>query len=185
MELSTAEWAHVQRIALAEARRRCHHNPAFAEDLAAAVVEKLLRAEPQIKPGGLDAYVRAAVLNTYLDDKAKADAAMRGGSPLQLDELTAEVAQAILDAVLISLSPSAIVIRRQREQSRMRLYLEIVDGLPPRKRELVLLAAQGLPQAEIAERLGYASADSVKTTLNRIYKEIRSAVEVRGSDLSS
>ena len=39
--------------------------------------------------------------------------------------------------------------------------------------ELVQLVAEDTPQADIAEIMGYANADSVKVTLNRIRKKIK------------
>ena len=45
--------------------------------------------------------------------------------------------------------------------------------LTPRERELIQLVAQDSPQSEIAEIMGYANADSVKVTLNRIRKRIK------------
>lgn len=52
--------------------------------------------------------------------------------------------------------------------------------LNDRERELIQLVAEGTPQAEIAEIMGYGSADSVKTTLNRLRRKVLAAAELGG-----
>ena len=64
-----------------------------------------------------------------------------------------------------------------REQAGVLLAM-----LNPRERELVQLVAEGTPQSEIAEIMGYANADSVKVTLNRIRKKIKDGSDAAGLD---
>ena len=52
--------------------------------------------------------------------------------------------------------------------------------LTPRERELIQLVAEDTPQADIAEIMGYANADSVKVTLNRIRKKIKDGSDAAG-----
>lgn len=52
--------------------------------------------------------------------------------------------------------------------------------LNDRELELIQLVAEGTPQAEIAEVMGYRNADSVKTTLNRLRRKVLDAAEQGG-----
>ena len=55
----------------------------------------------------------------------------------------------------------------------------------PRERELFQLVAEDTPQSEIAEIMGYANADSVKVTLNRIRKKIKDGADEAGGGIST
>ncbi len=89
-----------------------------------------------------------------------------------------------------------------RKQGRRALQLFLQDGQPSsregllrqqadllvaqlseRELELVRAVAESLSHAEIAERMGYAGADSVKTTLARIRRKITAAAESAGIDV--
>ena len=71
-----------------------------------------------------------------------------------------------LNRFLLGRSSSWVAIFR--EQAGVLLAM-----LTPRDRELIQLVAEDTPQADIAEIMGYANADSVKVTLNRIRKKIK------------
>lgn len=53
----------------------------------------------------------------------------------------------------------------------------ILAQLSPRERELIQLTVEGTPQQEIAEIMGYAGADSVKATLNRLRRKVLDAMD--------
>lgn len=58
-----------------------------------------------------------------------------------------------------------------------------MDLLTAKERQLIELQAQGVPQAEIAEILGYANANSVKATLNRIRRRLEDEAHRQGQPL--
>jgi DNA-directed RNA polymerase specialized sigma24 family protein len=59
----------------------------------------------------------------------------------------------------------------------------LIGQLSERELELVLGVADGMSHADIAARMGYAGADSVKTTLARIRRKILAAAESAGIDV--
>lgn len=58
----------------------------------------------------------------------------------------------------------------------------LLAQLDAQETEFVLLVASGYSQAEIADILGYANADVVKTTLNRKRKHLKGIAEGAGLD---
>ena len=55
-----------------------------------------------------------------------------------------------------------------------------VEQMTPKERRLIDLVANDVPQSEIAEILGYASADSVKVTLSRLRRRLLQAAQEQG-----
>jgi RNA polymerase sigma factor (sigma-70 family) len=190
MELTDEQWTQVRAVAEAKAMQMTHGDHVRSQDLAAAVVERLLMSQAEIADGRLSAYVREMVKNAYLDQRAKQDAAYRGGPSLKhpMDEeihaIAAEVA-GVFQYSLLSKSPSAKFLRREQDDARAAAYQEILASLPERKRSLVRMAAEGYSHKDIAQALGYANAGVVKTTLHRVYKDIRERFDLRASDYFS
>lgn len=184
MELTDEQWARAREVADAKALKLTHGDHVRAQDLASVVIEKLFITEAVIDPDKLDAYVRTMARNTYLDQMDRRNAAYRGRTIKKAamdDSLYAEVA-GVFKYQLNSTSPSRKLIRREAQQARAQAYMDILASLPDRQRELVRLAAEGMPYAEIASRLQYANANVVKATLHRTYRKIREQFDLRYSD---
>jgi RNA polymerase sigma factor (sigma-70 family) len=187
MELTDQQWLDVRKVAEAKAMQMTHGDAARSEDIASIVIEKLLVRDVEIQPGKLNAYVREMVKNTYLDQKAKQNAAYRGGPSFKhpMDEEIhgiAELVAGIFKYGLMTSGPSAKVIRREREDARLAAYEEILASLPEKKRQMVRMAAEGRSHKEIAQELGYANAGVVKSSLQRVYRQIAETYDLRYGD---
>lgn len=190
MELADDQWSEVRQVAEAKAMQMTHGDVTLSEDLASLVVEKLLVHEGEIQPGRLKAYVREMVKNAYLDRKAKQNAAYRGGPSLKhpMDEdihALAEEVAGVFKYGLMSSSPSAKLVRRERQDARLAAYEQILASLPEKKQRLVRMAAEGRSRSDIARELGYANAGVVTKTLQRVYRDIREQFDLRYSDYFS
>ena len=73
----------------------------------------------------------------------------------------------------LGLSPSAWHSRYERMRRQMEVSRSMLASLGQADRRLVVLSLQGVPSAEIAEELGYASADVVRQKRRRIYARLR------------
>lgn len=184
MELSDQQWAEVWSASLAKAMHLTRGDIDGAQDLAALVMEKLLTRDDDV-PANLIGYVRAMTQNAYLDERSRQRAAFRGGgSSLKhpMDESIFGVEGVVMQA-LVAESPSAEYIRNERRALQIALCRQILAALPERHRELLSLAATGATHAQIAEQLGYASAQVVTQTLRRLYLKIREDLDVGPGDV--
>jgi RNA polymerase sigma factor (sigma-70 family) len=190
VELTDQQWLEVRKVAESKAMQMTRGDVARSEDIASIVIEKLLVRDIQVQPGRLNAYVREMVKNTYLDQKAKQNAAYRGGPsrarPMDedLERLFKEVGGVFKRGLLTS-GPSAKVIRRERQDARLAAYQQILASLPEKKQRLVRMAAEGYSHRDIAEELGYANAGVVTTSLHRVYRDIREQFDLRYADYFS
>lgn len=184
MELTDEQWEQARQVAESKALRLTHGDHARSQDLASAVMEKLFLTDAEVDPEKLDAYVRTMTRNAYLDQQDRMNAAYRGQTVKRADmgeALYAEV-EGVFRYQLHSTSPSIKFARRQAQDARTAAYMEILASLPKKQRDLVRLAAEGVPYAEIADQLGYANANVVKATLHRTYRRIREQFDLRYSD---
>ncbi|TXH41764.1 MAG: sigma-70 family RNA polymerase sigma factor [Actinobacteria bacterium] len=151
------------RIALAKG---C--SPEDAEDIAQTGLERLLCQDPP--PDNPDAWVTRTARNLVADH-------YRRRRPATTDERPDALAAFVRLAAPTSLEGMADVTRRQLESHLARV-------LTDRELRVAALKADGLSLAEIAERLGYANAATVKTTLARIRVKLAALtaelVEFRG-----
>lgn len=190
MQLTDEQWAEVRQVAEAKAMQMTHGDVMRSQDLASLVIEKLLAREGDIQPGAVKAYVREMVKNAYLDAQAKQHAAYRGGPSLKhpMDEeihVIAEAVAGVFQYSLLSTSPSAKLIQRERADARSQAVAQIMASLPERKRQLLQMAAEGHSHRDIAQAMGYLNAGVVSATLQRVYREIRASFDLRPSDFFS
>ncbi len=116
-----------------------------ADDLVSITIGKLYRHWPRVGGGpGIDAYVRKALLRTWLDEKRR---------PWRREQPTEQLPE------LPSAEEFAVVSRAQ--------LLDLLDGLPPRRRAAVVLRLYcDLSVEETAEILG-CSVGTVKSQTAR------------------
>ena len=165
--MSTLEYQQVHEAATI--RARSHHSrpsPQDVEDIAQETVARFAKQEP----GSIDN--PAAWANTVAGNLCASLARSPGRRQADMDD---DDDPRALNRFLLGSSSSwgAIV----REQAGVLLAM-----LTPRERELIQLVAEDTPQSEIAEIMGYANADSVKVTLNRIRKKIKDGSDAAGLD---
>jgi RNA polymerase sigma-70 factor (sigma-E family) len=116
-----------------------------ADDLVSITISKLYRHWPRVgATPGIDAYVRKALLRTWLDEKRR---------PWRREQSVAELPE------LPAPAEFAVVSRAQ--------LLDLLDGLPPRRRAAVVLRLYcDLSVEETAEILG-CSVGTVKSQTAR------------------
>ena len=156
--MSTLECHQVHEAASIRARSHTTRpSPQDVEDIAQETVARYAKQEP----GSIDN--PAAWANTVASNLCASLARSPGRRQADMDD---DDDPRALNRFLLGSSSSwgAIV----REQAGVLLAM-----LTPRERELIQLVAEDTPQSEIAEIMGYANADSVKVTLNRIRKKIK------------
>jgi RNA polymerase sigma-70 factor (ECF subfamily) len=156
--MSTLEYQQVHEAATSRARSHpTRPSPQDVEDIAQETVARFAKQEP----GSIEN--PAAWANTVAGNLCASLARSPGRRQAEMDD---DDGPRALNRFLLGSSSSwgAIV----REQAGVLLAM-----LTPRERELIQLVAEDTPQSEIAEIMGYANADSVKVTLNRIRKKIK------------
>jgi RNA polymerase sigma-70 factor (ECF subfamily) len=164
--MSTLEYQQVHEAATIRARSHpTRPSPQDVEDIAQETVARFAKQEP----GSIEN--PAAWANTVAGNLCVNLARSQRGARPQMDDDD----PGALNRFLLGRSSSwgAIV----REQAGVLLAM-----LNPRERELIQLVAEDTPQSEIAEIMGYANADSVKVTLNRIRKKIKDGADAAGLD---
>ena len=163
--MSTLEYQQVHEAATIRARSHTTRpSPQDVEDVAQETVARFAKQEP----GSIEN--PAAWANTVAGNLCVNLARSPGRRQAEMDE---DDGPRALNRFLLGSSSSwgAIV----REQAGVLLAM-----LTPRERELVQLVAEDTPQSENAEIMGYANADSVKVTLNRIRKKIKDGADAAG-----
>ena len=163
--MSTLEYQQVHEAATIRARSHpTRPSPQDVEDIAQETVARFAKQEP----GSIEN--PAAWANIVAGNLCVNLARSPGRRQAEMDE---DDGPRALNRFLLGSSSSwgAIV----REQAGVLLAM-----LTPRERELVQLVAEDTPQSEIAEIMGYANADSVKVTLNRIRKKIKDGADAAG-----
>lgn len=171
--ISESSWGQMLAVAKAEAMRLTH-DEFHADDLAATVVKRLFQREADVSQEARDAYVRACVRNAFIDEIRRDGAAMRRGRAEELPLDDEPVGMRNFGGLPFSrTSPSNKVIRRERKVAAHELVERIFAVLNERQRLILMLAAGETSNEEIATMLGYASSDSVKTTIARLRKKIR------------
>ena len=162
--MSTLEYQQVHEAATIRARSHTTRpSPQDVEDVAQETVARFAKQEP----GSIEN--PAAWANTVAGNLCVNLARSQRGARPQMDDHD----PGALNRFLLGRSSSWVAI--VREQAGVLLAM-----LTPRERELIQLVAEDTPQAEIAEIMGYANADSVKVTLNRIRKKIKDGADSAG-----
>jgi RNA polymerase sigma-70 factor (ECF subfamily) len=165
--MSTLEYQQVHEAATIRARSHpTRPSPQDVEDIAQETVARYAKQEP----GSIEN--PAAWANTVAGNLCASLPRSPGRRrPADMDD---DDGPRALNRFLLGGNPTsrgAIV----REQAGVLLAM-----LTPRERELIQLVAEDTPQADIAEIMGYANADSVKVTLNRIRKKIKDGSDAAG-----
>lgn len=132
------------------------------EDYAAQAIEKLI--EQPTRPSNIEGWLALTIKRQYIDRFRKIQA--RGGaSNRELSDVEWEE-EMVIYAVG---SPSAIV---QRKES----VLEVLALLSDKEREILIMAAAGYDNHEIANHLGYRTNKIVATRIQQIREKVRNAL---------
>jgi RNA polymerase sigma-70 factor (ECF subfamily) len=164
--MSTLEYQQVHEAATIRARSHpTRPSPQDVEDIAQETVARYAKQEP----GSIEN--PAAWANTVAGNLCASLARSPGRPQSEPDD---DDGPRALNRFLLrgSASSQGAIARAQAST--------LLAMLSPRERELVQLVAEDTSQAEIAEIMGYANADSVKVTLNRIRKKIKDGADAAG-----
>jgi DNA-binding NarL/FixJ family response regulator len=121
--------------------------------------------------------VRVLILTTFDLDEHVYDALAAGASGFLLKDVTPEqLAQAIRvvasGEALLAPTVTSRLVRQFRDRARLRpAAVDVVAPLTDREREVLVLVAQGLSNAEIADRLVLSHA-TAKTHVSRILSKL-------------
>ena len=132
------------------------------EDYAAQAIEKLI--EQPTRPSNIEGWLALTIKRQYIDRFRKIQA--RGGASnreLSDDEWEEEM---VIFAVG---SPSALV---QRQES----VKEVLALLSDKEREILIMAAAGYDNHEIANYLNYRTNKIVATRIQQIREKVRNAL---------
>ena len=132
------------------------------EDYAAQAIEKLI--EQPTRPSNIEGWLALTIKRQYIDRFRKIQA--RGGASnreLSDDEWEEEM---VIFAVG---SPSALV---QRQES----VKEVLELLSDKEREILIMAAAGYDNHEIANYLNYRTNKIVATRIQQIREKVRNAL---------
>jgi RNA polymerase sigma-70 factor (ECF subfamily) len=164
--MSTLEYQQVHEAATIRARSHpSRPSPQDVEDIAQETVARFAKQEP----GSIEN--PAAWANTVAGNLCVNLARSQRGEGPELDDNDGPEA---LERFLV------YGTRSSRAGIAIMQTGILLAMLTPRERELVQLVAEDTPQADIAEIMGYANADSVKVTLNRIRKKIKDGSDAAG-----
>ena len=164
--MSTLEYQQVHEAATIRARSHpSRPSPQDVEDIAQETVARFAKQEP----GSIEN--PAAWANTVAGNLCVNLARSQRGEGPEMDDNDGPEA---LERFLV------YGTRSSRAGIAIMQTGILLAMLTPRERELVQLVAEDTPQADIAEIMGYANADSVKVTLNRIRKKIKDGSDAAG-----
>ena len=147
----------------------------LAEEVAATVIKKLVIRETEIAPEARRAWLRTAVRNELIDLRRRAHVGSNEPRHIALpDDSALQAKREGSRRRWLANSPSSEAIWREREQRMESIAGHVLSRLNDRQRDLILLSMdETLTHEQIAEALGYANADVVKVTLNRLRKRLR------------
>jgi DNA-directed RNA polymerase specialized sigma24 family protein len=162
-EVSPEQWAEWQDIARRASKAKKMHTSLGPEDYAASAIERLL--EQKDCPVNVEAWLRKTINNQYIDRFRKIEA--RGGVSHR------EWSDERWEEEMISHafgSPSIMVaIKDQVDQ--------VLKVLNEKEKELLILAAAGFDNHQIAVYAGYRTNKIVATRLAQIALKVRTEVE--------
>jgi RNA polymerase sigma factor (sigma-70 family) len=161
MQYSEEELQKALTTANKFAQKWTHTSLGF-EDYAATAIEKLLIQER--KPENIEAWLKMVITNMMIDRHKK----IKARKP-SLRDLSPEEIQAIA------------VGRNDRSMTSLFAIKDyvanILDSLPVKEQQLLILDAAGFSTKEISEELGYAGAKVVATRIKQVRNKVRASLE--------
>jgi RNA polymerase sigma factor (sigma-70 family) len=139
---------------------------AEADDVASRAVTKLFEQDPF--PDNPDAWVTTAAQRMAIDRKRAQKRERRRGLGDAVDGEDLDGKAALAQFIRLG-SPAS---QKVDDDAVQRIWLALEKALTLREFEIMQLTIDGAPQGEIAERLGYKNANTVKSTLVRIRRKI-------------
>ena len=162
-DVAPEQWAEWQEFARKASKSKKMHTTLGAEDYAASAIEKLL--EQKERPANVEAWLRNTINNQYSDRFRKIEA--RGGVSHR------EWSDERWEEEMISHafgSPSVMVAIKDRVD-------QVLKVLNEKEKELLILAAAGFDNHQIAIYANYKNNKIVATRLAQIAEKVKTEVE--------
>ena len=162
-DVAPEQWAEWQEFARKASKSKKMHTTLGAEDYAASAIEKLL--EQKERPANVEAWLRKTINNQYIDRFRKIEA--RGGVSHR------EWSDERWEEEMISHafgSPSVMVAIKDRVD-------QVLKVLNEKEKELLILAAAGFDNHQIAIYANYKNNKIVATRLAQIAEKVKTEVE--------
>jgi DNA-directed RNA polymerase specialized sigma24 family protein len=161
-EISDAQWQEWMLLARKLSNSKKVITSLGNEDYAAQAIEKLI-AQPS-RPANIEGWLALTIKRQYIDRFRKIEA--RGGESNR--DLTDEQwEEAMVDFAIGS--PSSLV---QRQES----VKEVLALLTDKEREILIMAAAGYDNHDIANYLDYRTNKIVATRIQQIREKVRAAL---------
>lgn len=161
-EVTPEEWESWMDFATSNSYRHQRHITTGPDEYAARAIEKLLVQEN--RPNNVEAWLTTTIKNLYID-RYRHLQAYGGIGKVDIDDKA--LASELLDFAVDS--PS-LAVKRQDEVDH------ILGLLTDKEREIVILAASGFDNTEIATRMGYASNRVVSARRKQIQEKVQKAL---------
>ena len=162
-EVTPGQWEEWQHFARKISKSKKINTTLGAEDYAAAAIEKLLMQVK--KPDNVEGWLALTIKNQYIDRFRKIQA--RGGASMR--ELTDEEWELEMVSHAIG-SPSGIIYIKESVN-------EVLAVLSDKEKEILILAAAGFDNHQIATYLNFKTNKIVATRLGQIQKKVKIKVE--------
>ena len=162
-DVTPEQWAEWQEFARKASKSKKMHTTLGAEDYAASAIEKLL--EQKERPANVEAWLRKTINNQYIDRFRKIEA--RGGVSHR------EWSDERWEQEMISHafgSPSVMVAIKDHVN-------QVLKVLNEKEKELLILAAAGFDNHQIAIYANYKNNKIVATRLAQIAEKVKTEVE--------
>ena len=161
-EVSPEQWQEWMALAKKLSGAKKQATSLGYEDYAAQAIEKLI--EQPTRPSNIDGWLALTIKRQYIDRFRKIQA--RGGASNR--ELSDEEWEEEMVVFAVG-SPSALV---QRQES----VKEVLALLTDKEREILIMAAAGYDNHDIAMYLNYRTNKIVATRLQQIREKVRNAL---------
>jgi DNA-directed RNA polymerase specialized sigma24 family protein len=161
-EVSPEQWQEWMALAKKLSGAKKQATSLGYEDYAAQAIEKLI--EQPTRPSNIEGWLALTIKRQYIDRFRKIQA--RGGASNR--ELTDEEWEEEMVVFAVG-SPSALV---QRQES----VKEVLALLTDKEREILIMAAAGYDNHDIAMYLNYRTNKIVATRLQQIREKVRNAL---------
>jgi DNA-directed RNA polymerase specialized sigma24 family protein len=162
-EVTPTQWAEWQDIAHRASKAKKMHTSLGAEDYAASAIERLL--EQKERPANVEAWLRKTINNQYIDRFRKIEA--RGG--VSHREWSDERWEEEMVSHAFG-SPSVMVAIKDHVD-------QVLKVLNDKEKELLILAAAGFDNHQIAIYANYKNNKIVATRLAQIAEKVKIEVE--------
>ena len=171
-EVTPEQWEEWLSLARRLSRSRKVAPSLGFEDYAAQAMEKLVSQDN--RPANVEAWLALTINRQYIDRFRKIQARKEGGPPKDISDERWE-----REMVVFAVGSPSLIHRRHE------FVTEVLSVLKEKEREILIMAAAGFDNHEIADHLGYGSNKIVATRLKQIQLKVRTELHQVGTDYNN